>query len=148
MLYKEYDSSVLKKLQATEIEIMVDLAKLCEEHQIDYFSCGGTLLGAVRHQGFIPWDDDIDLGMTREHYDKFLSIADGAYGGKYRIMSAEVNSAFPGMNVKWYRVGTSFRDKDAVATGYTAGIGIDIFCFDNVADDVKSLRRQAFWAWA
>ena len=147
MLYKEYDPKVLKKLQAAEIEILIDFAKICEEHQIDYFCCGGTLLGAVRHQGFIPWDDDIDLGMTREHYDQFLSLADGAYDGKYCVMSAEVDASFPGMNAKWYRRGTSFLDKDAIATGYTAGIGIDIFCFDNLADDTKLLRRQAMKAW-
>ena len=147
MLYKEYEPEVLKKLQVTEIEILIDFAKFCEEHQIDYFCCGGTLLGAVRHQGFIPWDDDIDLGMTREHYDRFLSLADGAYDGKYQVMSAEVNSSFPGMNVKWYAAKTLFLDKDAIATGYNAGIGLDIFCFDNVADDRTSLRRQARRAW-
>ena len=147
MLYKEYDPKVLKKLQAAEIEILIDFANLCEEHEIDYFCCGGTLLGTIRHKGFIPWDDDIDLGMTREHYDKFLSLAGGAYGGKYQIMNAEVNPSFPGMNTKWYVTGTSFLDKDAIATGYSAGIGIDIFCFDNVADDKSSLRSQALRAW-
>lgn len=148
MLYKEYDPKVLKKLQATELDVMIDFEKLCKKHQLDYFSCGGTLLGAVRHKGFIPWDDDIDLAMTREHYDKFLVLADGAYDGKYRIINAKVDSSFPGMNTKWYRTGTSLLDKDAVATGYKAGIGVDIFCFENVPDDVKSMKAQAFWAWA
>ena len=147
MLYKEYDQQVLEKLKTAEIEILMDFAAFAEEHEIDYFCCGGTLLGTIRHQGFIPWDDDIDLAMTREHYDKFLKLADGAYDGKYRVMSAEVDPAFPGMNAKWYAKGTSFLDKDAIATGYTAGIGIDIFCFDNVADDDASLRRQAARAW-
>lgn len=147
MLYKEYEPTVLKKLQAAELEVVLDFAQFCEEHQVDYFSCGGTLLGAVRHQGFIPWDDDIDVGMTREHYDKFLSVANQADGGKYQIINAEVNPAFPGMHTKWYRLGTSFIDKDAIATGYTAGIGIDIFCFDNVSDDAKTLRAQAMRAW-
>jgi len=147
MLYKEYEPEILQKLQAIELKILADFANFCEEHEIDYFGCGGTMLGAVRHKGFIPWDDDIDIGMTREHYDKFLALADNAYDGRYRILNAEIDPKFSGMLSKWYRVGTLFRDKDSMVTGYKAGIAIDIFCFDNVADDDKALRRQAMSAW-
>ena len=147
MLYKEYEPKTLEKLQAVELEILSDFVDLCEKNQIDYFGCGGTLLGAVRHQGFIPWDDDLDFGMTREDYDRFLSIADCAYDGKYRVINPSNDDAFQEMITKWYKVGTSFRDRDAIETGHKAGIGIDICCFDNVADDGKALRRQAMRAW-
>ena len=72
MLYREYDEETLKKLQAIELEILKDFNDLCDKYDIDYFGCGGTAIGAVRHGGFIPWDDDIDVGLLRKDYEKFL----------------------------------------------------------------------------
>jgi len=146
-LYKEYEPEVLKKLQNIELGMLVDFEQLCAKHDIDYFLCGGSLLGAVRHEAFIPWDDDIDIGMTRSHYDRFLHVAEHEYADKYSLINAEINPDFPCMFTKWYKRGTTFRDKDAVTTGYHAGIAIDIFCFDNVWDDNKRLRKQAIQAW-
>lgn len=147
MVYKEYEPEVLKKLQRAEIEMLKDFDALCGKYGVEYFVCGGTALGGVRHQGFIPWDDDIDLGMTREHYERFLEIGELEYDGKYRLLNPETNPDFPVMITKWYRTGTVFRDKDAVTTGVESGIAIDLFCFDNVPDETKDLRRQAFRAW-
>lgn len=147
MLYKEYDLKVLKKLQRAEVEILKDFDALCSKYNIDYFVCGGTAIGGVRHQGFIPWDDDIDLGMTREHYEKFLSVAETEYGERYKIINADTNPDFPVILTKWYRTGTVFRNEEMIQLGLHIGIAIDIFCFDNVADDVKSLKRQAMSAW-
>lgn len=147
MLYKEYEPKILKKLQTVEAEMLVDFNKLCEDNGIDYFAVGGTLIGTIRHKGFIPWDDDIDLGMSRENYEKFLKVADNAFDDKYRIINYESNPNFIGMFTKWYKVGTIFRDKDAVATDYTAGIAFDIFCFENVPDDIKRRHKQGRRAW-
>ena len=147
MSYQAYEPETLKKLQAVEVEMLKDFASLCEEHGIDYFGIGGTLLGAVRHQGFIPWDDDIDIGMTVEHYEHFLQVADGAFDGKYKLINFDINNNFPNMFTKWYKTGTVFRDNDAMAMGYSTGIFIDIFRFDNAPDDGKQLRSQAMKAW-
>ena len=62
----------LRKLQLTELELFKKFKVFSEEHNIAYYALGGTLLGAVRHQGFIPWDDDMDIGIPREDYEKFL----------------------------------------------------------------------------
>ena len=64
----------LRELQLTELNILKELLPIFEKHSIPYFALGGTMLGAVRHQGFIPWDDDIDIGVPREDYDRLLSL--------------------------------------------------------------------------
>ena len=74
----------LRKVQLKQLSILKEVAKLCEKHHIRYYALGGTLLGAVRHQGFIPWDDDLDIGMPRPDYEKFLKIA-GNKIGNYSI---------------------------------------------------------------
>ena len=65
----------MNKLQEIELSILKECIKIFKEHNINYYVIGGTLLGAVRHKGFIPWDDDIDLGLPRKDYEKFIKIA-------------------------------------------------------------------------
>ena len=64
----------LRELQLLELDILKEVLKLFEEHRIPYFALGGTMLGAVRHKGFIPWDDDIDIGVPREHFERLSEI--------------------------------------------------------------------------
>lgn len=65
----------LRKLQLTELETLNEIIRICKEENLKYFLMGGTFLGAVRHKGFIPWDDDIDISMPRKDYEKFFEIA-------------------------------------------------------------------------
>lgn len=71
----EFDDITLKKIQAKELEILIFFDDFCRKNKIKYFLGGGTLLGAIRHSGFIPWDDDVDVMMDRENYDKLCRIA-------------------------------------------------------------------------
>lgn len=75
----------LKTVQKIMKETLFDIIDVCEKYEIEYFLMYGTLLGAVRHQGIIPWDDDIDIGMTRNNYNKFLEVASKELEGKYTI---------------------------------------------------------------
>ena len=67
------DRDLLRKLQKTELQILLDVDKFCRAHEIPYSLYGGTALGAVRHSGFIPWDDDLDIVMTRDNFNRFCA---------------------------------------------------------------------------
>ena len=71
----EYSREDLKKVQKIEMQILEEVIRVCDENGITYFTIGGTTLGVIRHKDFIPWDDDIDIGMLRSDYEKFLRIA-------------------------------------------------------------------------
>ena len=73
---KSKNKSNIEMLHEVDLAIVKEVVGLCDKHNIKYYMLGGTMLGAIRHNGFIPWDDDIDLGMYRVDYEKFLQIAD------------------------------------------------------------------------
>ena len=71
-----YIEPMMKKAWAAQIEVLLEVQKVCEKNGIQYFAEYGTMLGAVRHKGFIPWDDDLDICMRREDYMKFISVVE------------------------------------------------------------------------
>ena len=64
----------LRRLQLVELDLLKQVDSICKENGIPYYAMGGTLLGAIRHKGFIPWDDDIDIGIPRPYYNKLAKI--------------------------------------------------------------------------
>ena len=76
---REYDAEILKAVQNIELEILESFLEICEKHHLTYFALAGTGIGALRHQGFIPWDDDIDVGLPRADYEKFLHFRSDSF---------------------------------------------------------------------
>lgn len=94
--YPEYnpDGSLLRKHQMRILGILCEVDKICRQHDLKYWLCSGTLLGAVRHGGFIPWDDDIDIEMPMGDYKKFLKIAPSELSGNFVLQTDETDSGY------------------------------------------------------
>lgn len=128
------------ELKQIEFSILSDVAAFCDSHSIQYFLVCGTALGAVRHNGFIPWDDDVDIGMPRPDYERFLS----EYPSEtYRLIHAGVNSNYPYAFAKVCDPKTVLIEK--IAHPCDLGIYIDIFPIDGLpkkeAEQKKHLSR-------
>lgn len=128
----------LKELQQLSLEILKDVADFCEKNGIRYSLGYGTLLGAVRHKGFIPWDDDVDLMMLREDYEKFRTIYKS---DKYTFFDSRNT---PDCYIAFGRVCDTERTLAASSIPWVrkdVGVWIDIFPIDRVPDDIEAFRR-------
>lgn len=137
-----YKPEELERLKKTEMEVLAAFIEICEKHDLPYFVNGGTAIGAVRHQGFIPWDDDMDVGMLRDDYEKFLQVAPREIEGKYELMNAEINKDCLGYTMRMCKVGTKHITDEHSKYPTTFGIRIDIFPYDNVPEDPKLRKKQ------
>lgn len=131
MKCKEYDQKILDKLHQTELEIMDEFVRICDKYNLEYFLTGGTMLGAIRHQGFIPWDDDIDVGMLRKDYDLFIKYAKEELDNKYYLDCFETNKDYYLPFAKIKKNNTIFDEEDNHHLNNHKGIFIDIIPFEN-----------------
>lgn len=132
----------LAKLQATELDILSTVASFCESHKINWFLDAGTLLGAARHKGFIPWDDDIDIAMLRADYDRFIALASKGLPEGYSLHTYDNTQGYSAMFAKVYRDGTRFDTLETLDSHCEQGIFIDIFPYDLLDADPLVERRQ------
>ncbi len=141
-MYLQYPQDVLEKLQNEERCILKDVHDFCKEHDINYFAIGGTLIGAVRHRDFIPWDDDVDLGMLREDFDKFVSLFDRFPAG-YELCTPDTENRYYSFVPKLAKKGTLFMTDLADRSDVRdMGIFVEIFVFENVSADPKERQKQ------
>ena len=132
------DNSLLKKLQATELEILKVFDKFCTDNDIRYSLYAGTALGAVRHSGFIPWDDDVDVAMTRGEYNRFIEKIRMNPVKGYTMDSPELNPSCAISHAKLMKDGTVLISSDwECEDAENHGIWIDIFPLDKITDKTK-----------
>lgn len=142
----------MKEIWAVELDLLAEFQRVCEKYNIRYFASGGTLLGAVRHQGFIPWDDDLDLEMFREDYVKLCEVGpkefkkpyvfqneyteSGSLRGFSKLRNCQTTAIYPHEKLDSYR-------------GYDKGIFIDIFpldcILDNPSEQEKKFKETGKW---
>lgn len=126
----------LRRLQLTQLQIAIEVTDLCDRRDISYVLLGGSALGARRHGGFIPWDDDMDMGMLRADFDRFIETArrelpDSLYV-QHWLDDPHMGASFAKVRLNNTRV----LEATSNETGGHKGISIDIFPFDNVPDGV------------
>lgn len=129
----------LEELKAIQIEILDVVHHFCQENGITYFLSSGSLIGAVRHKGYIPWDDDIDLYMPRKDYDCFMSIFNKDNRQRYRVVSLQTDDNCTLAFAKVERTDT--RIIEHVDNPMELGINIDIFPVDGVPDDMEERTK-------
>lgn len=132
----------LRKVQGVELEILDIVHKVCVENQLKYSLAYGTLIGAVRHHGFIPWDDDIDICMPREDYEKFLKIWPKYKFEDYILQNIETDEDFTQNFTKIRKNHTTFLQPKEENYKYHKGIFIDIFPGDRVPASKIKQRTQ------
>ncbi|HFI0659616.1 TPA: phosphorylcholine transferase LicD, partial [Streptococcus suis] len=138
----------LSKLHTLDILLAEELKRICEKHKIKYFMIAGTLLGAVRHRGFIPWDDDMDFGMRRVEFERFVEVCSYELNSeKFQLQTMYTEKEYPFNFVKITLKGTSIIEEFSKGKLKNNGIFIDIFPVDNVSDNnIKAFfQMRLFW---
>lgn len=141
----EISNEELKQLQRVELEMLIEVDRICRKYDIKYSLDGGTLLGAVRHKGFIPWDDDIDLIMLREEYVKFKKACEEELDTtRFFLQDYQTDIHYRWGYEKIRRNNTRFIRKGQEHLKQHPGVFIDIFVADNVPDNYFIRRVHYF----
>ena len=137
------DDITLRKVQLVQLEIAKEIDEICTKNNIKYYLIGGSLLGAIRHEGFIPWDDDLDVGMLRKDYNKFLKIAPNCLNSKYKLVDWVSDSNYPHPMAKVIKLGTVYKESKRKDCG-EQGVWVDIFPYDNVENKFNKFKKRVF----
>ncbi|MEE0902258.1 MAG: LicD family protein [Methanobrevibacter sp.] len=133
--YNEYDDETLKHLQSLELMILKEFIKICEENDLTYYMYAGSLLGTIRHHGFIPWDDDLDVVMFRDDFEKFKEIFIANPHDKIKLLSCETEEDYFHLLSKLTLKDTLFEEKWVSQVNFHIGVNIDVFVLDDLSDN-------------
>ena len=146
MKYKDED---LQRLHTVLYQILAEIDRVCKKHNIPYFIQGGSAIGAFYNKGVVPWDDDVDVGMTRENYNRFLEVAPAELGEEYFLewFGTEPNTPFYFAKVKMNN--TLFVEQIWRNMDIHHGIFVDIFPYDRIPDNplLEKLHRAEAKFW-
>lgn len=140
----EYKKDELEQLHSIELDLYAEFKRICEKYQLCFVTGFGTTLGAIRHQGFIPWDDDMDFLMPRKDYERFLEVAPKELGELYGLLEPRTEKNYVMAFAKLIRKDSTFIEKTDLHIRYHNGIFIDIFPMDYWPCDKKKRDRVAF----
>ncbi len=129
----------LEEIQRLSLEILTDVHEFCQAEGLLYSLAYGTLIGAVRHQGFIPWDDDIDIILPRPDYDRFIATYRSP---RFKLLSSEGKDSYISFSRVYDDRETAIRTSFPFARHYTGGLWIDVFPADGVEDDFEAYRDR------
>ena len=130
----------MTELQEVELNLFKEFLAFCDKHNLKYYIIGGTLLGSIRHKGFIPWDDDIDIGMPRKDYDKFCELASKEFTGDIFLQTWKTDKNYPYNFAKLRDSRTTYIEKTYKFNNMNHGAWIDIFPMDAVCK-----KQPNFW---
>lgn len=138
---RKYTTEELEKLHTELYEILEEIARVCRKHHIPYFIIGGTAIGALYDQAILPWDDDVDIGMTRKDYNRFLEIAPKELDSSFFLSWIGTDPHSPYYFAKVKKNNTLFVEEMFKNVPMHPGIFVDIFPFDRIPDN-KLLQRM------
>ncbi len=142
------NDEILEKMHRLHLILADELKRICEKYNIEYFMIAGTLLGAVRHKGFIPWDDDMDFGMTRDNYERFLECCQTELDNERFFLQTDKNCKYYTFNFSKIRLnGTEVIEEFSSKVSTNQGIYIDIFPLDKVSNNKvkEKIQKKSFW---
>ncbi len=131
---EQSDISIKRAVQLRQLEILKEAHRICVENSIDYYLINGSALGAVRHNGFIPWDDDVDIALFRRDYDKLIALCQSELKENYFL---QTNQSDPEYYLAYAKIrinGTIFKESFYDQINMHHGIFIDIFPLDTISD--------------
>lgn len=139
---RTYPAGALERLQAVLVGMLASFDGFCREQGLSYFVTGGTALGARRHAGMIPWDDDVDVGMPYEDYLRFQELALESYVDGCSVHTCENTPGFYPLWTKVFKDGTRFMDENAVEAGLEQGIFLDVFPYRRLDANPARAKEQ------
>lgn len=139
---RQYTEDELKQLHATLYEVLAEIVRVCELLHIDYFIQGGSGIGAHFFQGIIPWDDDIDVGMTRDNYNRFLKEAPAVLKPEFFLAWYKTDPHSPFYFAKLRKNNTTFLEEACKDLDMHQGIYVDIFPFDKLPPNARAEKIQ------